>query len=403
MPKTLLLISIGLFIHLTNIKAQDSLKCDSKGLSFIGVGDMMLGTHFPSPQYLPPNNDPWPLLKEVQAVFEEADIVFGNLEGAFLDEGAVFKRCKDTTKCYAFKTPTSYAPVLKKVGFNLLSVANNHMRDFGPAGLKMTKHLLDSLELTYAGLIDKPTDILEYNGKKIGLCAFAPNTGTVQINDLPNAIRIVKELEAQCDYVVVSFHGGAEGKAHQHVNRETETFYGENRGNVYDFAHKMIDAGADIIFGHGPHVPRSIEIYKERFIAYSLGNFCTYSRFNLSGANGLSPVVQIWTDNEGRFQKGKIHPFRQIKGAGTFPDPSNHVIYKMRDLTRIDFPELNHRLIIDDDGDFFMPFENLLDAKGLTSYSSRVETPSELEKIELIPLSGVINQKDIKRKRRKRK
>lgn len=400
MKRTLILSGLLiLFIPFANSQSKNHLN----GLSFIGVGDMMLGTHFPSSQYLPPNNDPWPLLKEVQPVFAEADIVFGNLEGAFLDEGAVFKRCKDTTKCYAFKTPTAYAPTLKKVGFNLLNLANNHMRDFGPAGLNSTTKLLDSLEIPYAGLITKPFDILEYDGSKIGLCGFAPNTGTVPIGDIANAVRIVKELQSQCDYVVVSFHGGAEGKQHQNVTRETEIFYGENRGNVYEFAHAMIDAGADIVFGHGPHVPRSIEIYNERFIAYSLGNFCTFSRFNLSGANSLTPVIQVWTAADGSFQKGKIHAFHQIKGAGTFPDPSGQVIYKIKDLTRIDFPELNHRLIIDDDGDFYMPFEKPINSKGIINTLIKIEPPKNLKKLEPEVLNGIANPKDIKRKRKQRK
>ncbi|MBS2097924.1 CapA family protein [Carboxylicivirga linearis] len=394
MKKVVLLFAL-IIAYITPFSAQT--QDTPSGLSFIGVGDMMLGTHFPSPQYLPPNNDPWPLLKEVQPVFAEADIVFGNLEGAFLDEGAVFKRCKDTTKCYAFKTPTSYAPALKKVGFNLLNIANNHIRDFGPDGLRSTTHILDSLEIPYAGLITKPTDILEYDGLKIGLCGFAPNSGTVQIGDIDNAIRIVKELKEKCDYVVVSFHGGAEGKKHQHVTRETEIFYGENRGNVYEFAHAMVDAGADIIFGHGPHVPRSIEIYNNRFIAYSLGNFCTYSRFNLSGANGLTPVIQIWTNPDGTFVKGKIHSFHQIKGAGTFPDPSNQVLYKMKDLTHIDFPELNDRLIIDDSGNFFMPFENPLKSKGIYSSNSRITTPNYLTPIE----APIVQKQEKKRRKRK--
>lgn len=354
----------GLFV-LTSLQIFSQTTHKKHGLSFIGVGDMMLGTHFPSPEYLPPNNDPWPIIKEVQPIFAEADIVFGNLEGAFLDKGPVFKSCKDTTKCYAFKTPTSYAPTLKKVGFDLLNIANNHIRDFGPPGLESTRHLLDSLNIPYAGIIDQPTAILEYDGYTIGLCGFAPNTGTVQIGDVENAVSIVKELDAKCDYVIVSFHGGAEGKDHQNVTRETEMFYGENRGNVYKFAHSVIDAGADIVFGHGPHVPRSIEIYKDRFIAYSLGNFCTYSRFNLTGANALTPIIQVWTEPDGSFKRGQIHAFNQIKGAGTFPDPTNQVINKIRDLTRIDFPELNQRLIIDDQGQFFMPFEKPIKGKQL--------------------------------------
>lgn len=350
----------------------------NQGLSFVGVGDMMLGTHSPSADYLPPNNDPWPLLKEVAPVFADADVVFGNLEGAFLDVGDVFKRCKDISACYAFKTPTSFAPVLSKVGFDFLSIANNHIRDFGPAGLSTTRNILDSLNIAYAGLIDKPSVIKEIGGKIIGMCAFSPNTGTAKIGDIETAARIVSELKKQCDYVIVSFHGGAEGKSHMHVTRQTETFYGENRGNVYEFSHAMIDAGADVIFGHGPHVPRSIEIYKGRFIAYSLGNFCTYSRFNLSGANGLTPVVQIWTNGEGEFVKGKIHAYHQIKGLGTLRDPGNAVVYKMKDLTKIDFPELNHRLIIDDDGDFYMPFEKPLKNRGLKYSKVSIEVPSKL-------------------------
>jgi len=394
MKKVVLLFTL-LIAYTIPFSAQTEEK--SSGLSFIGVGDMMLGTHFPSPQYLPPNNDPWPLLKEVQPVFAEADIVLGNLEGAFLDEGAVFKRCKDTTKCYAFKTPTSYAPALKKVGFNLLNVANNHIRDFGPNGLNSTTHILDSLEIPYAGLVTKPTDILEYYGLKIGLCGFAPNTGTVQIGDINNAIGIVKELKEKCDYVVVSFHGGAEGKKHQHVTREAEIFYGENRGNVYEFAHAMVDAGADIIFGHGPHVPRSIEIYNNRFIAYSLGNFCTYSRFNLSGANGLTPVIQVWTNPDGSFIRGKIHSFHQIKGVGTFPDPSNQVLYKIKDLTRIDFLELNDRLIIDNNGNFFMPFEKPIKSKGIDTQNSKITTPNYLTPVE----APIIKMQEKKRRKRK--
>nr|WP_321453340.1 CapA family protein [uncultured Carboxylicivirga sp.] len=393
--RSTLLISLILITNLFISNAQTQ----KQGLSFIGVGDMMLGTHFPSPQYLPPNNDPWPLLKEVQPIFAGADIVFGNLEGAFLDDGAVFKRCKDTTKCYAFKTPTSFAPALKKVGFNLLNLANNHIRDFGPAGLQKTTFILDSLQIPYAGLVTKPTDILEYEGYKIGLCGFAPNTGTVQIGDIPSAVRIVKELKAKCDYVVVSFHGGAEGKDHQHVNRQTEIFYGENRGNVYEFAHAMIDAGADIVFGHGPHVPRSIEIYNNRFIAYSLGNFCTYSRFNLTGANALTPVIQVWTNTDGSFVRGKIHSFRQIKGSGTLPDPSNQVLFKVRDLTRIDFPELNHRLIIDDDGDFYMPFDKPIKSLGFQTKNTSIKAPDLLSHVE-VPIQVI---DDGKSKRRKKK
>jgi len=345
---------LGLFLQFVVIESQAQELSHQAGFSIVGVGDMMYGTHFPTKAGLPPFNNPWPLVQAVDSVFQTADVVFGNLEGAFLDEGEVYKSCKDTTKCYAFKTPSSYAKVLDQIGFDMVSLANNHIRDFGPPGLKNTRQLLDSMGIAYAGIIDQPYDIIVSNGKKVGLCAFAPNTGTVQIKDLENAKAIVKKLTNECDYVVVSFHGGAEGGKHQHITRQTETFYGENRGNVYEFAHTLIDAGADVVFGHGPHVPRAIEVYKGRFIAYSLGNFCTYSQFNINGPNGLSPVAQVWLDEDGRMVKGKIHPFYQQKGKGVLKDPLKRVIFKMRELTRIDFPELNDRLLFEDDGTFYM-------------------------------------------------
>ncbi len=139
-----------LYILLLTITVH-SYSQSNDGLSFIGVGDMMFGTHFPSVEYLPAGDDPWPLVQQVAPVFADADVVFGNLEGAFLDEGDVYKRCKDISKCYAFKTPTRYAPVLKKAGFDFVSVANNHIRDFGPAGLSTTRKLLDSLDIAFAG------------------------------------------------------------------------------------------------------------------------------------------------------------------------------------------------------------------------------------------------------------
>lgn len=345
-------------------------------ISFIGVGDMMLGTHFPRKEYLPPNNDPLPYLSEAIPYLKSADVTFGNLEGCFLDEGQVVKQCKDTTKCYAFKMPESYAPIIKEMGFDMLNLANNHIRDFGQLGLQTTRYYLDKMDISWAGLVDKPTDTFFIKGVKVGLACFSPNTGTVDINDLPNAIKIVSELKKNCDIVVVSFHGGAEGAKHQNITRKQEIFYGENRSNVYEFAHTMIDAGADIIFGHGPHVTRAIEIYKHRFIAYSLGNFATYSRFNLSGPNALTPMVKIFTTPKGEFIKGKIIPFKQVKNVALMYDESGAIIYKIKDLTHMDFPELNDRLVIEPDGMFSMPFEKKMQPLGFLLLNNEISVLS---------------------------
>ncbi|MCW3805031.1 CapA family protein [Plebeiibacterium marinum] len=361
MKTTLYIILSVCFCFYAEAQEKDSL------ISFIGVGDMMLGTDFPKKEYLPPDNNPLPYLSEAIPYLKDADITFGNLEGSFLDEGPVFKKCRDTTKCYAFKMPEIYAPIFKEAGFDFLNLANNHIRDFGPAGLETTRYHLNKLNIAWAGLLDKPTDTASVKNLTIGLAGFSPNTGTVDINDLPNAIKIVRDLKKKYDIVIVSFHGGAEGAKHQHITRENEIFYGENRSNVYEFAHAMIDAGADIIFGHGPHVCRAIEVYKNRFIAYSLGNFATYSRFNLSGPNALTPIIKVYTNKKGEFIKGQIIPFKQIKNVALTYDNSNAVIHKIKDLTRIDFPELNDRLMFENNGWFSMPFERKMNSKPIVS------------------------------------
>jgi hypothetical protein len=132
------------------------------------------------------------------------------------------------------------------------------------------------------------------------------------------------------------------------VTRDTETFYGENRGNVYKFSHTLIDAGADIIFGHGPHVARAVEVYKNRFISYSLGNFATYGRFNLSGESGFAPIAKIKVSNRGEFIEGKIISAIQKNGGIPEIDPSNRVALKIKELTEIDFPE--SKILIDLEG-----------------------------------------------------
>lgn len=101
----------------------------------------------------------------------------------------------------------------------------------------------------------------------------------------------------------------------------------------------MIDAGADVVFGHGPHVTRAVEVYKDRFICYSLGNFCTYGRFNLRGPNGIAPVIRLKVNSDGRFIQGKIIPVFQNGTAGVRVDPDRQVIKKLQDLTALDFPD----------------------------------------------------------------
>lgn len=320
-----------------------------KTYRIIGVGDMMLGTNYPSKNYLPANGGK-NLLTEVNPILRDADVTFGNLEGTILNEGGTAKRCKNPSLCYVFRSPESYVQHYVDAGFDLLSIANNHSGDFGATGRKRTKAVLDKAGIAYAGLAgtDEMT-VIERDGVRYGMAAFAPNVGTCDIRNIRKAKQIVSQLAEQSDIVIVSFHGGAEGAKNQHVPKKTETYYGENRGNVHQFAHAVIDAGADVVFGHGPHVTRAAELYKDRFIIYSLGNFCTYGRFNLRGAAGIAPIISLEVDEEGAFVSGQATAIYQAKTHGPKIDSQKRAIKKLQELTRVDFP--NTSLVIGDDGE----------------------------------------------------
>jgi poly-gamma-glutamate capsule biosynthesis protein CapA/YwtB (metallophosphatase superfamily) len=314
-------------------------------ISVIGVGDIMLGTNYPSKKYLPANQGK-NLLKTLNPILNDADLTFGNLEGTILNAGATIKNCK---KCYAFRMPEYLAENLLTAGFDVMSIANNHVRDFGQRGIDNTMRVLAENNIYAAGIEQKLESVVfEKQGVKYGFAAFAPNIGTVKITNIAKATNIVQNLAQQSDIIIVSFHGGAEGTRYQHVTRKTETYYGENRGNVYQFSHAVIDAGADIVFGHGPHVTRAIEIYKDRFIAYSLGNFCTYGRFSLRGETGIAPIIKVNVTQNGAFKNAKIIPIIQIKNSHVKLDSKNRAIKTIQRLTRQD--GFDHNMVISSDG-----------------------------------------------------
>lgn len=311
------------------------------------VGDIMMGTHYPNPGYLPPDSGEL-LWQEVRSNLVDADVTFGNLEGVILDGKGEPKECKNPKACFLFKTPSHLAYHFKQAGFDLMSLANNHANDFGSVGRTETQRVLDSLNIQYAGSSEIPYSIWRTKGLSIGFAAFAPNKGTQSLHDYIAREHIIRNLDSLTDIVVISFHAGAEGAKNQHINRETEYYYGENRGNVYELAHSSIDWGADVILCHGPHVPRAIEVYQKRFIAYSLGNFLTYGRFNLRGPNSHAPILEININGSGEFLYGKIHPYLQSYTYGPQKDDLGTVIRNILELSQKDFPE--NPISVDENG-----------------------------------------------------
>lgn len=319
----------------------------SKTITIIGVGDIMLGTNFPNESYLPPNDGKGLLSPAIDPI-RRADIAFGNCEGTFLNDGGNVKKCDDPSLCYAFRQPTHFASVLKDAGFDFMSLANNHSGDFGQTGRESSMQTLSSVGISYAGLKDCPTSIVEKDGVKYGLIAFSPNNGTLNIHNLDSAQILVRDLQSKVDIVIVSFHGGAEGENHRRVPKRNEYYFDENRGDVHAFAHAVVDAGADVVFGQGPHVSRGIELYNGRIIAYSLGNFCTYSRFSLKGHAGTAPMLEVEITPQGEFKEGRIISFVQLGEGGPIHDKDKKAVKEIRELTELDFPDTE--LIIKDSG-----------------------------------------------------
>lgn len=298
------------------------------------TGDIMLGTTYPEPA-LPPD-DGRQLFADVRSVLLAADITTGNLEGAICD--TTFARSTSKSeRAYLFRMPPHLAPRLKEAGFDLLSLANNHSLDFGYGGARATERTLDGLGISHAGLQGRnECPIVERRGVKFGFCAFGHNYYTLKHKNLGKAKTLLDSLRRNADIVIVSFHGGSEGTSASHLPYGKETFMNEDRGELRAFAHFCIDNGADIVFGHGPHVLRCIELYKDRFIAYSLGNFCTPYGISIMGKSGYAPVVEVSTDLDGRFVSGQVHSFIQHKGAGPKRDTANHAATEIRKLTNTD-------------------------------------------------------------------
>ncbi len=319
-------------------------KAISDTITIAAVGDIMMGSAFPSTANLA-DDDAKGSFAATEEYLKSADVTFGNLEGVFLNQGNSDKCKTSSTACYAFRMPERYVKNLVQAGFDVMSVANNHSGDFNAAGRKRTTEILDSAKINFAGFTTHPSAIFKKNGIIYGFCAFAPNEGTVSINDLANAKTLISALKRKVDIVIVSFHGGAEGAKYQHVTRKSEFFYTQNRGNVYEFAHAAIDAGADLILGHGPHVTRAVELYKKRFIAYSLGNFCTYGMFNLEGVNGTAPLMQLKISGKGEFISANVISILQRKNQHAVIDPEKNVLNRLRELTTSDFPESKLRIL----------------------------------------------------------
>jgi len=238
-------------------------------------------------------------LSAVASHLKAADVTVGNLESP-LSSGGTKNAAKDVT----FRGDQRGVEGLAAAGFDLLSLGNNHVLDYGPAALADTVKSLDARSIGHAGAgADKDAAwkpaVVERDGTTVaflsfshilppGFVATSSRAGLAQgRNNMEAVTAAVRSAKERYDYVIVSFHWGVE-------------YEDDANGDQVRDARMTIDAGADMVLSHHPHVIQAVEFYKNRLIAYSTGDFVFdhYSRktgesFILDASLGPDGVTDV--------------------------------------------------------------------------------------------------------------
>ena len=309
-------------------------------LTIAWVGDTVLAS-----KYGTPPNGGRGSLAEVSPQLRSADLAFGNLEETL--SALPDTKCGSSPNCFAFEAPPAFSRNLKAAGFDVMNVANNHGDDFGAAGQRSTERALRRVGIAWAGRPGTIT-IIRRKGVGVAFLGFAPYRWASRLELVAAAKRLVARAASQAELVVVAIHAGAEGSTATHVPHGTETFLGENRGDSRRFAHAVIDAGADLVVGSGPHVIRGVERYHGHLIAYSAGNFAGYKNFGTGGTLSLSAVVRVTLRGDGGLVGGRWVSLRLDRDALPHLDLTNASAHLVAQLSRDDFGA--HAAAIADDG-----------------------------------------------------
>ena len=327
----------------TDAKASPSAAAAAtEQISMSAVGDVIMGV----PPNLPPNNGKG-FFDDVQSSLG-ADLQMANLEEPLTNDTGVTK-CSAATlgnTCFQFRSPPSYANILKDAGFGLVNLANNHAYDFGPAGHTNTRSALDAAGVKYTGPPGMIT-VVDVKGIKVAVIGFAPYPWANDLLNIPKGQDLVRQAKKQADLVVIQVHMGAEGAAYTHVKPGTEMYVGENRGDPIAFSHAMIDAGADVIIGHSPHVLRAMEFYKGHLIAYSLGNFAGYHALGYTGVVGITGILKVTLRKDGSYVSGTLVPTHMVAPGSPRMDPQHQAISMVSGLSKSDFPKTGAQIATD--------------------------------------------------------
>jgi poly-gamma-glutamate capsule biosynthesis protein CapA/YwtB (metallophosphatase superfamily) len=287
-------------------RADDAQAAPNETLTLRAVGDMVLGSDWPTPSY-PPDFES-KVLARLKQVLGEADVKFGNLEGV-LSAHDVSKKKPRPGAVYAFRMPPRFARLLKDAGFDVINVANNHSFDFGQKGYDDTVENLADAGILPVGEKDM-VSIQQVKDVRLAWIGFSYLDRNNDMHDGETLAALVDRARRAADLVIVSVHAGAEGSEALRVGEGEEIFLGEHRGDVVSFARRAVDLGADLVLAHGPHVLRGMECYRGRLIAYSLGNFVGYGALSAKRAAGVSAILEVRLAKDRRTLGFDVVPIR---------------------------------------------------------------------------------------------
>lgn len=276
------------------------------------------------------------LFVHVRRFLHPADLVLANLEGTLATGGSARCVASAAAGCFVFRASPAWAKTLRHSGFTAFNVANNHALDFGSQGQAETLAALRRARLAYTGL---PAQIryVRAGDLRVALVGCAPYRWAQSLLDVAGTQALVRRAASSADVVVVVLHAGAEGSDAAHVTGAAESYRGEPRGNPEQFAHAMVDAGADLVLASGPHVLRGLEWYRGRLVAYSLGNLASSHTLSSAGVLAESVLLRVQLDARGRFLRGSLVPLRLDASGTPSYDPGHASLALVRTLSHEDF------------------------------------------------------------------
>jgi poly-gamma-glutamate capsule biosynthesis protein CapA/YwtB (metallophosphatase superfamily) len=358
---------------------KENLPVRGETVTLIAVGDVMLSRNVASK--MSEKGMDYPFLK-TRDYLRSGDIVFGNLETP------IFPGRKISRSEMIFRSDPGSEKTLVDSGFDILSLANNHTPNFGKKSLKDTFKYLDQAGLIYAGAGENESDahapaIIETKGFRFAFLAYndtdvvpdnweaISNSPGTAFMDKKKMQRDVKAAKANADFVIVSMHSGYEYKP-------------KPNNHQIDFSHSAIDAGADLVIGHHPHVVQTIEKYKDKFIFYSLGNFVFDQMWSQETREGL--VAKFIFSADGIEKIDLLPVLIEDYSQPSFTESKT----VSRVLDRLDYPLDNRMVVVWDEKQ-----KTYTTKIGYTISAKQQPSQSKMERMEFVDFDSEISDERI--------